>query len=359
MATVAVQVQSILNTALYDTYVTSDTVTVQTLKSYIFANTAVSAAWYELHYNGEVLANANTLASYSIGNVQVKTANRISDLATREARQLAKLDLASLKRGESYDITKLPTRYSGNTIVDNANAGGLVSHRPWNLDPVIVTRQLQLFLDPSDTDSYPGSGTAFYDLSNNDYTTALVGAPTYSTTHFNYPNTTARYVDTNQSLASESFTVGGWFRTSAAGIKMTICKETTGGWPWNYRIWFNGGTIIGDIAQNAGANESISSTLTNYNNGAWYLVYFTRGSGVLRLYVNGVEIKQQASTLVGSIENAQEVWIGRSAFTQGGVSPTGSYQYVGDLGQWFVYHDELTPAEVLQNYNATKTTYGL
>lgn len=287
------------------------------------------------------------------------SSNGISTLASKELRQRAKLDLAAAKRGESYDITKLPTQYSGNIIVDNANAGGLVPHRPWNLDPYIVTRQLQLFLDPSDVDSYPGSGTAFEDLSDNNYTTTLVGAPTYSTTHFNYPNTTARYVDVNQSLASESFTVGGWIRTSAAGVKMTICKETTGGWPWNYRIWMNGGTIIGDIAQNAGANESISSTLTNYNNGAWYLVYFTRGSGQLRLYVNGVEIKNAASTLVGSIVNAQEVWIGRSAFTQGGASPTGSYQWVGDLGQWFVYSDELSPAEILQNYNATKSVYGL
>lgn len=138
MATIAVQVQSMLNTAVYDTYVTSDTVTVQTLKSYIHANTSVSAAWYQLYYNGEILANANTLASYSIGNVQIRSANRIGDLPTREDRQKAKLDLAALDRTaagnprDTYDITELPTQYSGNTVVNNANSGGLIEGRPWN-----------------------------------------------------------------------------------------------------------------------------------------------------------------------------------------------------------------------------------
>ena len=30
-----------------------------------------------------------------------------------------------------YDITLLPTQYSGNNLTDNANTGGLVEGRPW------------------------------------------------------------------------------------------------------------------------------------------------------------------------------------------------------------------------------------
>ena len=64
-------------------------------------------------------------------------ANGISTLATKELRQKAKLDLASQKkvaRGDPapyYDITLLPTQYSGNDIVDNPNPGGLQPGRPW------------------------------------------------------------------------------------------------------------------------------------------------------------------------------------------------------------------------------------
>ena len=58
-------------------------------------------------------------------------ANGISTLATKELRQKAKLDLASAKRlaqgnpKATYDITQLPTQYSGNDIVNNHNLGEL------------------------------------------------------------------------------------------------------------------------------------------------------------------------------------------------------------------------------------------
>lgn len=82
-------------------------------------------------------------------------ANGISTLATKELKQLAKLDLAKVKREgrivavdgtvtgpidstkpyyrerNVYDITLLPTQYSDNEVVDNPNTGGLVQGRPW------------------------------------------------------------------------------------------------------------------------------------------------------------------------------------------------------------------------------------
>lgn len=63
--------------------------------------------------------------------------NGISQLATKELRQRAKLDLAAAKRAQdgnpraTYDITQLPTQYDDNGIIDNANTGGLVQGRPW------------------------------------------------------------------------------------------------------------------------------------------------------------------------------------------------------------------------------------
>ena len=225
--------------------------------------------------------------------------------------------------------------------------------------PGIVTLNLQLYLNAADPASYPGSGTTWTDLSPNAYSTTLVGAPTFNSTYFNFPNTTARYVDTNQSLAYEEFAVGAWFRTSAAGVKMVLSKETTLGWPWNYRIWLNGGTIIGDVALSGGTNQSISSPLTTYNNNSWYYVMFTRDTLAWYLYVNGNQVAVVLNSLGGSIVNAQELWIGRSAFTAGGSSPSGSYQWVGDIGQVFVYDRALAGYEVLQNYDATRSTYGL
>lgn len=225
--------------------------------------------------------------------------------------------------------------------------------------PNIVTVNLQLYLTAGDTDSYPGTGTTWTDLSPNNYQTTLVNGVGYSSSNggtLTFAGT--QYVDTNRAITSETFSVSSWFRTTSPGIKMIISKETTTGWPWNYRIWMNGGQLIGDIAQSGGANTSINSPLTSYNNGNWYNVMFTRNDSTLRLYVNGVEVRNVVDTLTGSIVNAQDVWIGRSAFTNGGSSPSGSYQYTGDISEIMVYNAVLTDAEVLQNFDATKNRFG-
>lgn len=219
----------------------------------------------------------------------------------------------------------------------------------------IVTDNLQFYVTAGNPSSYPGSGNNWYDLSPNSYTATLTNGVGYSaanggTLTFNGSN---QYVDTNNFLNAESFSVSAWFRKTTAGVEMIISKETNGGWPWNYRIWMNGGQIIGDIAQTGGVNVSISSPLSSYNNGNWYNVVFTRNDSTLRLYVNGVEINNVPDTLTGSITNNQTVWIGLSAYLGG------SYDYIGDISEIMVYNAVLTGAEVLQNFDATKTRFGL
>lgn len=85
--------------------------------------------------------------------------NGISELSTKQLRQEAKLAIAEAKRqgktvaddgtitgslnstkpyyrvNNKLDITELPTVYSGNAVVDNANVGGLQESRPWDPQP--------------------------------------------------------------------------------------------------------------------------------------------------------------------------------------------------------------------------------
>lgn len=68
-------------------------------------------------------------------------ANGISTLEFKRDRQDAKLQLASSNRAatgrrSTLDETQLPTLYAPsnndtNDVIDNANAGGLVTGRPW------------------------------------------------------------------------------------------------------------------------------------------------------------------------------------------------------------------------------------
>lgn len=83
------------------------------------------------------------------------SANGIAWLPTKEERQVAKLNIAQAKRqgktvandgtisgsidptkeyyrdNNVYDITELPTQYSGNDVLDNPNPSGLLPARPW------------------------------------------------------------------------------------------------------------------------------------------------------------------------------------------------------------------------------------
>ena len=109
--------------------------------------------------------------------------NGISTLSTKEAKQVAKLNLASLKRQgytlnpdgtiasgpdpsknffrsrDSYDITELPTEYSGNDVVDNPNPDGLIQGRPW-----VTGGMVEGFLWRTQyTQTYYEFGTSIYD----------------------------------------------------------------------------------------------------------------------------------------------------------------------------------------------------
>lgn len=138
MASITITVQSLLNTALYNSYTIDNGQTVAQLKTAINTAQSFDSTWYDL-VNSNVLTESSTLSSLGIvTGTQLRTHNKIARLATREARQDAKLALATLDRiasGETrttLDITELPTQYSGNTLVNNSNTGGLQLGRPWN-----------------------------------------------------------------------------------------------------------------------------------------------------------------------------------------------------------------------------------
>jgi hypothetical protein len=94
--------------------------------------------------------STTTLDDVSVGIVDGDTVLCTPDqTGTKEQRQIQKLDIAQRKRLggldddsttdavyyrslNEYDRDKLPSKYVGNTAVDNANPGGLLLGRPWN-----------------------------------------------------------------------------------------------------------------------------------------------------------------------------------------------------------------------------------
>ena len=138
MANITITVQSLINTAVYDSYTIDNAQTIDQLKTAIQSAKSVDPTWFDVVLStNEIATGSSTLASLGIvSGTVLRTHNKISRLATREDRQDAKLALAALDRADSgrpstLDITQLPTQYSGDTVVDNANSGGLLLGRPW------------------------------------------------------------------------------------------------------------------------------------------------------------------------------------------------------------------------------------
>ncbi len=145
MATITITVQSLLNAATFGSYTVSDGITVNTLKTTVATAEGTNAAWFNLALNHQVLTGTDTLvAAGVISGSTLSVCNRIGHLTTRQDRQEAKLALAEVRRQaggntsatyyrplNTANIDLLPTKWSGNTLVDNPNPGGAVQGRPW------------------------------------------------------------------------------------------------------------------------------------------------------------------------------------------------------------------------------------
>ena len=136
------------------TGITFATTTIDQLVTAIAADEGLPADYYKISLDGNptvndiVYGDSSTKISalgFTDGCTVICTTKQVG---SKEERQVQKLEIAQLKRSGSagdgssldipgyrilntYDRNLLPTKYTGNTLVDNANTGGLQPGRPW------------------------------------------------------------------------------------------------------------------------------------------------------------------------------------------------------------------------------------
>jgi hypothetical protein len=306
-------------------------------------------------------------------------ANGISTLPTKELRQKAKLDLAAAKRATDgnprnvYDITQLPTVYSGNVVVDNPNEGGLVVGRPWVITtefpeeeeaPDPITTNLQLYFNPNDTDSYPGTGTTI----NNLATPVLPGTLsniTFVDPYFVYNGTNSQISvvdDAALEPGSGDWTMEAWVRIGAFGNSQVILgKFNNGGAAQHvsYSIRLNTtGNLFAQLGSGSGSGSTLFVNSTNYQTAVdtWYhvmYVFTNVATDSLETYINGVSVGSVSHSLPSILNSTNPLYIGRY---NGGEFPQ---NFIGNIGIVRIYNAALTSEQVLQNYNANRGLYGL
>lgn len=138
-----IQVQSFLNSATKLTVSVTSATTVEQLKSLVYAAEGVTTTIMAFYYNDIELASTATLATINVSTATyIGSSNTIATLPTKEDKQIAKLNLAQLRRQAAgntttnyyrvynvYDRDLLADKYIGNTTTNVANT--LTIHRPW------------------------------------------------------------------------------------------------------------------------------------------------------------------------------------------------------------------------------------
>ncbi len=209
----------------------------------------------------------------------------------------------------------------------------------------IVTSGLVMELDTGNAASYPGSGTAWTDLSGNGNNGTLTNGPTYSAADggqivFDGVND---YVDSGNaaSLQVSTYTLEIWFKATSANsayrgllvkqlaYSLFLLNNTLGSYDWPSTVFLSTGINAGD--------------------GVWRQAVLTMTAGGSRtIYVNAASIISGT----GSVTN-QTVPV-----TIGG-EPNASQYSQSNIAISRIYNRALSAAEITQNFNANRARFGL
>jgi hypothetical protein len=228
-------------------------------------------------------------------------------------------------------------------------------------NPRIVTDGLVLALDAGNAKSYPGSGTAWYDLSgngNNGTLTNMDGANLDSANGGSFTfDGTDEYVSETSSL-SDNFWQGNW--TASFWVNFDTLNTTTSG-GGDKPLLHHGvnGTRTGlhltqrNTRIHFGLYSDDLQGTKVLSTGTWYNVVFTLNNStyVKQNYLNGV---------FDNSHTGGGAYIGTGTNTRiGGKVLTFGLLFDGFMSSCNFYNRVLTASEIQQNFNATRSRFGI
>jgi hypothetical protein len=228
--------------------------------------------------------------------------------------------------------------------------------------PDIIEDGLVLALDAANKKSYPGSGTTWTDLSGNGNTGTLVNGPTFDGGNlgslvFDGVDDYSENSSPNLGITGNlSATLSCWFYDSRSSTSTTQALFAYGNGP-------STGDTIAIVLLNLGLYAAFNGgTATNSSNNVyslntWNNAVVTKTPGAAntttKLYLNGVELSIASSTTITPNVVSRVIRVGR--WTNEG-SPL---YFQGRVSNCLIYNRALTPDEILQNFNATRSRFNI
>lgn len=231
--------------------------------------------------------------------------------------------------------------------------------------PRIVTSGLVLNLDAADRNSYVSGSTIWTDLSGNGNNGTLTNGPTFSSANGGaivFDGVDDAIDNINQSISIQNntpFTVDFVFKSLSA-----LTSHFIGNWNVfvnpGWRVDMLSGQIRFIIISSGGSSGIVVVTNNTYNNNNIYNVCITyngtnNANGVI-IYINSLPVSTTTTlnTDSGTLIN-NKITLGASQLN---TTSLGNYLN-GSIYSSKLYNRALSAQEVAQNYNATKTRYGL
>lgn len=233
---------------------------------------------------------------------------------------------------------------------------------PTSTPAVPVTSNLVLYYDPSNPSSYSGSGTTINDLSGNGLNGTMSNI-TFTSPYFSYNGSSSQVSVSDNPLlepGSGSWTIEVWVNQSVSGNDVVLGKFDNGGATVDvsYSIRTTNTTYYAQIGSGSGSGSSLFVNSTNYVGtlNTWSQIVYVFKNGAtktLETFVNGVSIGTVSHNLSSILNSSNPLYIG--SYNGGEYSQW----YDGKIGITRLYNTDLTSSQVLQNFNADKSKYGL
>jgi len=215
----------------------------------------------------------------------------------------------------------------------------------------IVNDGMTLFLDADNSSSYPGTGTTWYDLAGSQQNITLFGSPSFTSgtpSYFNFGGTgSGQYgAGTGQVLQSSGYTKSVWFYLNSYTDNNLVSSDTGG-----HYMFFGGGNKLYSGNDNWAGFPTNFPSVTSFALNTWYnaTITFNTTDGMF-LYVNGSLDSSYTAIKTGFVGNGSTNIASYSA---------GGNLLNGRISKVYCYDRSLTSSEVLQNYNAVKSQFGL
>lgn len=231
--------------------------------------------------------------------------------------------------------------------------------------PNTIEDGLVLYLDAANTKSYPGTGTTWNDLSGNSNSGTLTNGPT-----FNSSNGGSVVFDGVDDFITLPLSLGLLNGTNEATLniwlKLNSGRNGSGRSGIIQLSGFNNGNgslyYYTDSARIGGIWLDIFRTdrvftgdrQPTFDGTLWHNISITTtpGSNGWRMYLNG--ILRYSTTGQNTVSVNSNLFGG---FRLG--QNSGARDLWGNISQTQIYNRALTPEEILQNYNATKSRFNL